>query len=152
MKELKKHKQGRIILLLLGMFLAGILYSCSQPSPGTEVSSNTQKTGNAGRRFFRSQKPLFRMRLLIVRGKKLLFQRQSCFGGRNPEEEQIWIHVCGQVAAPGVYSLNAGSRVFQALEAAGGVLEQGDGNILNLAMVLEDGMRIEFRIGQRQSA
>ncbi len=61
----------------------------------------------------------------------------------NSEEEQIWVHVCGQVAAPGVYSLNAGSRVFQALEAAGGILEQGDGSILNLAMVLEDGMRIE---------
>ena len=42
-----------------------------------------------------------------------------------------------------MYSLNAGSRVFQALEAAGGILEQGDGSILNLAMVLEDGMRIE---------
>lgn len=77
MKELKKHKQGRIILLLLGMFLAGILYSCSQPSPGTEVSLEYSEDGERREKVFRSQKPLFRMRLLIVRGKKLLFQRQK---------------------------------------------------------------------------
>lgn len=64
-------------------------------------------------------------------------------GAENSAEREIWVHICGQVAAPGVYSLREGSRVFQALEAAGGVLEQGDGSILNQAMILEDGMRIE---------
>lgn len=60
MKELKKHKQGRIILLLLGMFLAGILYSCSQPSPGTEVSLEYLEDGERqGEGFFGARSCFF---------------------------------------------------------------------------------------------
>ena len=42
-----------------------------------------------------------------------------------------------------MYSLEEGSRIYQALEAAGGTLEEGDSSVLNLAMPLSDGMRIE---------
>lgn len=144
MKELKKHKQGRIFLLLLGMFLAGILYSCSQPSPGTEVSLEYLEDGERREKVFSEPEAAFSDETADCPGKETAFSEAKVASeAENSEEEQIWVHVCGQVAAPGVYSLNAGSRVFQALEAAGGILEQGDGSILNLAMVLEDGMRIE---------
>ena len=45
--------------------------------------------------------------------------------GQEPEQEtaSIFIYVCGQVAAPGVYELPAGARVYQAIERAGGTLE-----------------------------
>ena len=144
MTELKKHKPGRISLLLLGMFLTGILYSCSQSSPGTEVSLEHLEDGERREMDFSETEAAFSDETADCSGKETAFsEAEASSEAENPEEEQIWVHVCGQVAAPGVYSLNAGSRVFQALEAAGGVLEQGDGSILNLAMVLEDGMRIE---------
>ena len=54
----------------------------------------------------------------------------------------IFIYVCGAVRTPGVYELPAGSRVFAALEAAGGMTGQADPRSLNQAEVLEDGQQI----------
>ena len=33
----------------------------------------------------------------------------------------IWVHVCGAVSVPGVYELPSGSRIYEAIEAAGGI-------------------------------
>ena len=38
------------------------------------------------------------------------------------EPEMIFVDVCGAVMNPGVYELDGSSRVFQAIEAAGGFL------------------------------
>ena len=38
------------------------------------------------------------------------------------EPEMIFVDVCGAVMNPGVYELDGSSRVFQAIEAAGGVV------------------------------
>lgn len=54
----------------------------------------------------------------------------------------IYVHVCGQVACPGVYPLLAGSRLYEAIEAAGGILENGAGEWLNQAAKVGDGQRI----------
>lgn len=56
--------------------------------------------------------------------------------------QQMVVHVSGQVAAPGVYQLPEGSRVQDALAAAGGPLAEGDANALNLAALLADGQKI----------
>ena len=55
----------------------------------------------------------------------------------------VYIHVCGLVGTPGVYGLPAGSRVYEAIEAAGGFSEAAVPDYLNLAQVLEDGMKIQ---------
>ena len=36
---------------------------------------------------------------------------------------RIFVHVCGEVAAPGVYEMKEGSRIYQAVEMAGGLTE-----------------------------
>lgn len=56
--------------------------------------------------------------------------------------EDIFVDVCGAVACPGVYALEAGSRVFQAIEAAGGFLPAAAGNCINRAQVMRDGQQI----------
>ncbi|HEY8394856.1 MAG TPA: ComEA family DNA-binding protein [Thermaerobacter sp.] len=53
------------------------------------------------------------------------------------------VHVAGAVMSPGVYSLPAGARVIDAIEAAGGPRPQAELHALNLAAPLEDGIRIE---------
>ena len=58
------------------------------------------------------------------------------------KEEPVYVHVCGQVKQPGVYSLKKGSRLYEAIDMAGGITEKGVSDALNLALVLEDGMRI----------
>ena len=54
----------------------------------------------------------------------------------------IYVYVCGQVQTPGVYELAEGDRVYQAIDAAGGILSQGDATCLNLAEALRDGQKI----------
>jgi competence protein ComEA len=46
------------------------------------------------------------------------------------------------VATPGVYQLPAGSRVKDAIAAAGGAVPGGDPNALNLAAPVSDGQRV----------
>ena len=52
------------------------------------------------------------------------------------------VHVAGAVARPGVVELDAGARVIDALEAAGGGLVDADLDRLNLAAQLVDGQRV----------
>ena len=51
---------------------------------------------------------------------------------------QVRVYVNGAVARPGVYTLDAGSRVTDALAAAGGVTRQANTSGLNLALRLKD--------------
>ncbi len=59
-----------------------------------------------------------------------------------PESPGVWVHICGKVISPGVYRLPVGSRVFQAVEAAGGFSEDAACDFLNLAGTVSDGMQI----------
>ena len=49
------------------------------------------------------------------------------------ENEEIYVHVCGKVNQPGVYCLPAGSRLYEAIEAAGGLKEGAAAESLNQA-------------------
>lgn len=57
-------------------------------------------------------------------------------------EEVVVVDVAGRVRRPGVVELPAGSRVVDALEAAGGVRGEVDLSGLNLARVLVDGEQV----------
>ena len=52
-----------------------------------------------------------------------------------------YVHISGAVVRPGVYSLPEGSRLFDAVELAGGFAPDADEEYLNLAAVIEDGSR-----------
>ena len=56
--------------------------------------------------------------------------------------EEIYVHVDGQVASPGLYKLPQNSRVDAAIKAAGGLLEQAQTKDLNLAQSLSDGAKL----------
>lgn len=57
-------------------------------------------------------------------------------------ENLIYVYVCGQVRTPGVYSMAEASRLFQAVDMAGGILPEGDLTRINLAAPLEDGQKV----------
>lgn len=61
-----------------------------------------------------------------------------------PTPEPLRVHVAGAVVRPGVYNLDDGSRVADAVEAAGGFVVEADQNALNLAAFLEDGERLDI--------
>lgn len=58
------------------------------------------------------------------------------------ESTKIYVQVSGAVKYPGVYELSSDSRVFQAIESAGGLTEDADDTSLNQASALEDGQKI----------
>lgn len=55
---------------------------------------------------------------------------------------QVFVHVAGDVASPGVLALPVGARVIDAITAAGGVLPGADTTTINLARLVEDGEQI----------
>lgn len=62
--------------------------------------------------------------------------------GKATQEDSIFVYVCGAVQQEGVYELPAGSRVYQAIEKAGGFLENAAITQINQAEVLEDEAQI----------
>lgn len=63
----------------------------------------------------------------------------------SPEDEKpqlLYVYVCGAIVNPGVYDLPEGSRVYELIRAAGGLLEDADDRTLNQAEKLIDGMQI----------
>ncbi len=56
--------------------------------------------------------------------------------------EPIVVEIAGAVTAPGVYTLRDGDRVFEVIEAAGGLLPDADTSGLNQAALLIDGQRV----------
>lgn len=58
------------------------------------------------------------------------------------EPETIVVHVSGAVKSEGLIELQEGARVADAIEKAGGLTEEADTELLNLASKVEDGMKI----------
>ena len=66
-------------------------------------------------------------------------------GSTEPEvsrEPDLTVHVCGAVRNEGVYKLPPGSRIEDAVNAAGGFLPTADRDYCNLARLVEDGQQI----------
>ena len=57
-------------------------------------------------------------------------------------EDQVVVHIAGEVFEPGVYALRNGARVVEAIQAAGGETNFADMDQLNLARQLVDGEQI----------
>ena len=58
------------------------------------------------------------------------------------EKAKIVVHISGQVANPGVISLDEGSRLIDAINLSGGLTSKADISKVNLAYVLEDAQKI----------
>ena len=60
------------------------------------------------------------------------------------EEDIAIVHVTGAVKNPGIVKLKEGSRIEDAIEAAGGLTENADISDVNLAYILEDGIKLRI--------
>ena len=61
-----------------------------------------------------------------------------------PTAAPILVHVSGAVQSPGLYQLDLGNRAQDAIQAAGGHLEDADLERINLARVLVDGQQVHL--------
>ena len=61
----------------------------------------------------------------------------------NAEALDLYVHVAGAVEQPGMYALPEGSRVQDAIDAAGGYADDAAESSLNLARPVSDGEKIQ---------
>lgn len=74
-------------------------------------------------------------------------------GAGTSSGSQVVVHVAGAVREPGVVVLAPGARVDDAIDAAGGLLEDADPDQLNLARALTDGEQVRVpHVGEDASA
>lgn len=91
------------------------------------VVAAEEKTGAAS---------LWREEVLVSESEETPAQEKHASGGL------LYVHVCGAVELPGVYELSAGSRVYEAVQAAGGFTGDADQNYVNQAQILTDGVKL----------
>lgn len=57
-------------------------------------------------------------------------------------DQVIYVDLGGAVSVPGVYEVKAGTRLFQVIEQAGGLLDSADTDHINQAEAVTDGQKI----------
>ena len=62
----------------------------------------------------------------------------------NETQNKIYVYITGEVNNPGVVVLNEGSRIVDAINAAGGTTPKADISKVNLVYVLDDGMKVNI--------
>ena len=110
-------KKQKIILSLIAIFVAiGIIY----------FINNKNQTNN------------------IELDENILVSNQDTNQTNQYTEEIVIVHITGSVKTPGIVKLKEGSRIEDAIEAAGGLTENADISNVNLAYVLDDGTKIKI--------
>lgn len=67
-------------------------------------------------------------------------------------KETVLIHVTGAVASPGLYQVEKGMRVIDALKMVGGVYPNADLDRVNLAAIVKDGKKINVPLKKKSKA
>lgn len=120
----------RIIMMIL-LFFSGCGReedSLTEVSVSGEAQENREKAGEASEKDGES-----------VSGEK---ETDADKPEKETKEETIVVYVCGAVKREGIVKLPAGSRIYEAVEQAGGMTEKAASSWLNQAEVLTDGARV----------
>jgi competence protein ComEA len=75
--------------------------------------------------------------------------------GEVPNEiksPKIYVHVAGSVKSPGIYQLDSGTRVYDAVLAAGGFTSKANQASVNMARALNDGEQLLISSGSGPQA
>jgi competence protein ComEA len=141
-RDIMKYQKVKIALIALCVLGAGVCYGLnrSQEAPRTGISLTEESDGLAGTGVQEAGgvKPVSG-----GTGPLALDGAEDSLGSAGEESAlPFYVHICGEVVSPGVYELKEGSRVFQAIEKAGGVTDQAAAEYLNMAEQVKDGMKI----------
>ncbi len=88
------------------------------------------------------EKEIFTAQDSFVMNEESTLSEQERDEGKTQECSQIYVYVCGYVQYPGVYAMEQGARIVDALEKAGGVTVEGKPEALDQAEPLKDGQTI----------
>lgn len=75
----------------------------------------------------------------------LISDKNTISESKTEEEEDIIIvHITGEIKKPGVVKIKQGSRIEDVISSAGGLTENADISNVNLAFIVEDGVKIKI--------
>lgn len=118
----KKTKSGQIRFMLFVLMSAGLLQmGCGRKEAVYLETPETEKNQTEGED--------------TTEESRMTEEKEEMVSG-------CYVYVCGAVTAPGVYFLPEGSRVYEALMAAGGMLAEAENKAVNQAEMVTDGQMI----------
>lgn len=173
--NLKSLKRMKMMAVVLGMAAAGVCYGCnsSRQADHMEIvleaeSGAAQAAGSedgretsAGREAPQGERSAQQSAGSEPEG------RTGPGDGQEPEDDAAagqkppetgaagtshpiyFVHVCGAVVNPGVYGMEPGSRIYEAVDQAGGFGPDAAQSYLNLAQEIGDGMKIQVPTKQQ---
>ena len=130
---MKKKGRWKAAIYCLFVLFAGIAYACST------------KGGQAVLEQDREDSPTVRGKSENDSEGEQLQTKTDFSEDKSLSDDRVlyfYVHVCGAVEQPGVYSLSENSRVSDAIAAAGGLTADAAGDYLNQARKVVDGERV----------
>lgn len=158
MKKLRIFGNKKALIMVICMLAAGICYSCGGKAPDGEKNQVLELEEEGGDEAADKMAGEITVDGIIADGIEGKKNTDSSENGYYPKTDikandktdveleattLLCVHICGSVKQPGVYELPAGSRVYEAVDAAGGFAEDAAVDYLNLAEEISDAMRIE---------
>lgn len=80
----------------------------------------------------------------IEENQEIMVKNTSEENSKENENDIVVVHVAGAVKKPGIVRLEEGSRIENAINLAGGLTDDADISNINLAYILEDGIKIKI--------
>ena len=130
MEKLKNNKKV-LILVMIGVFVVGIIgFVCLKNNKEEVVDVESFEVERTGE---------------VENNKQDSQDNQSKNETESPSNQnQIYIHIIGEVNNQGVIVLEKGQRIVDAIEKAGGITKKADLSKVNLAYVLSDGQKVRI--------
>lgn len=69
----------------------------------------------------------------------------------TPARTQVYIHICGEVKKPGVYTFEKEPRIVDVIERAGGLTKKAKPDCVNMAEIVADGTQLVIESKRRQA-
>lgn len=142
-----KKQRIKYLLTVICMLAAGICYSCSGRT--NQVDLDGQVLVMDLQKEQASQEAGVQSGLISAKTEagEESPENPEEMPGKEPlpwqtESVRFYVHICGEVENPGVYEMEPGSRIFQAVELAGGFTQEAAEDYLNMAQETADGMKI----------
>ena len=145
-----KKRTLKMLLTIICVLAAGICYSCSSQDGWTQDSRQVLEFSQETLQELNAEESV-EAGIPGERTGTEWTNRESAASQPTTDTEtavtlsnlaRYYVHICGAVKCPGVYEMEQGERVFQVVERAGGFTDDADEGYLNLALEVEDGMKV----------
>lgn len=124
------NNKNLLPLIIAGVMLMFIITGCGS-SGSDKVYVNTQEPPSVSREINDKSSE--------VSGNK---KDKESEGVYPADDGYVYVQVCGAVNQPGVYKVSSTLRVFEVIDMAGGVTEEADTNVINMAKPVMDEMKL----------